>query len=111
MNDGKQVRFNPVKCQVLVSDTVVDQFHCNFFRDRWAISSVSHANGHIDKLEKEDFSALVCKYDIISLSELKSSFAISCKGFQIIRSIVVPGEDHRGGVTIMFKNNIAKICF
>lgn len=34
VNNGKQVRFDPVKRQVLVGDTVVDQFHCNFFGDR-----------------------------------------------------------------------------
>ncbi len=54
-----------------MSDTVVQ-----FFRGQ--VSNLKclslNVNGHIDKLEKEDFSALLCKHDIISLGEIKSLY-------------------------------------
>lgn len=45
-------------------------------------------------------------YDIVYVSELKHSYPLSIPGYTSIRSKVVTGEEHRGGVAIFFKLNI-----
>ena len=61
-------------------------------------------NGATSKIEGIAFRQLCINYDIVCLSELKCAYPFSLPGFKCIRSRIVPGEELRGGVAVMFKD-------
>ena len=58
-------------------------------------------NGNVSKLEK--IVDLLLEYDIIYLYEIKTAYPFSVPGFLCFRSLVIPGEELRGGVAVLVK--------
>ena len=48
----------------------------------------------------------MCDFDIVILSEIKTSQAFSLPGFKCVRSALVAKEESRGGVAVLFKHHI-----
>ena len=61
-------------------------------------------NGNVSKLEK--LTDMIRDFDVIFLNEIKTAYPFSVTGFSCIRSLVVKGEELRGGVAILIKNYI-----
>ena len=61
-------------------------------------------NGNVSKLE--NLTAMLVEYDIIFLQEIKTAYPFSVTGFSCIRSLVIDGEELRGGVAVLIKNYI-----
>ena len=61
-------------------------------------------NGNVSKLE--NLTAMLVEYDIIFLQEIKTAYPFSVTGFPCIRSLVIDGEELRGGVAVLIKNYI-----
>ncbi len=49
---------------------------------------------------------LLLDYDIVVLQEIKTAFVFSLPGFICIHSAIIPGEEARGGVAVLFKNSV-----
>lgn len=49
---------------------------------------------------------LLCEYDIVMLCEIKCNYPFSVPGYRCLRSRVVPGEDTRGGVAVLFRSQL-----
>ena len=58
-------------------------------------------------LSKLDNLYIVSLFDIVIISEVKHGYAFSLPGFDSIRSTIVAGEEHRGGVAVFYKHYIA----
>ena len=63
-------------------------------------------HGATSKIEQSNIIELFNKYDVVCLSELKHTYPLTIPGFQYIRSRVITGEEHRGGVGILIKQNL-----
>ena len=63
-------------------------------------------NGVSTKLESTDCLNVFSDYDIVCLSEIKCDYPFSMPGYSCLRSRVVPGEEKRGGVAVLFKNSV-----
>ncbi len=63
-------------------------------------------NGATSKIEDSVCINLFQQYDIVCLSELKTSYPFSVSGFMCVRSAVIPGEELWGGVSVLFKLKI-----
>ena len=46
--------------------------------------------------------------DIVAISELKHAFPFSFPGFSVLRSRIIDGEEHRGGVAVCIKPFLVK---
>ena len=82
-----------------------------FFLDSGMMSQLSmislNINGATSKLEERRCIELLTQYDIICLSEIKCDYPFSMPGYRcIIRSCIIPGEEKRGGVAVLFKECI-----
>ena len=65
-------------------------------------------HGVSSKLENEALVSFLKDFDIVILSELKCDYPFSLPGFKTLRSSIIPGEESRGGVAILFKYSIWK---
>jgi exonuclease III len=63
-------------------------------------------NGSISKCEHSDIIELFLNYDIIALLETKTDCDLFLPGFMSLKSSTVTGEETRGGVCVLFKNDI-----
>ena len=63
-------------------------------------------NGVTCKLERYECITFFCKYEIICLSELKTTYPFGIPGFECVRSLVIPGEEQRGGVAVLFRSDL-----
>ena len=63
-------------------------------------------DGATSKLEKPVCVNLFNGYDIVCLSEVKTTYPFGVPGFECIRSLVIEGEEQRGGVAVLFKSDI-----
>ena len=61
-------------------------------------------NGISSKLEDESIIEMFHEYDIVCLCELKCNYPFSVPGFKTLRSRIIPGEEKRGGVAVLFKH-------
>ena len=61
-------------------------------------------NGNVSKLERRDVYSAFSPYDIVVLSELKTTYKIDVPGYVPVRSSLIDKEDARGGVLVLFKN-------
>ena len=68
-------------------------------------------NGHLAKLEKSDCISFLNNFDIVCLNEIKSSYPVTIPGFRSIRSNVIANEALRGGVAVLFKQNIWDLVY
>ena len=62
-------------------------------------------NGAFSKLDDLLF---LHNFDIISISEIKHAYVFALPGFNMIRSSVVEGEEHRGGVALFYRHDLAQ---
>ena len=60
----------------------------------------------MSKLENASCQDLFKNYDIICLTEVKCTYPFSMQGFHCIRSLIISGEENRGGTAVLFKNNL-----
>ena len=58
------------------------------------------------KLESTDCLNVFSDYDIVCVSEIKCDYPFSMPGYSCLRSRVVPGEEKRRGVAVLFKNSV-----
>ena len=81
-----------------------------FFLDSGMMSQLSmislNINGATLKLEERRSIELLTQYDIMYLSEIKCDYPFSMPGYRCIRSRVIPHEEKRGGVAVLFKECI-----
>ena len=63
-------------------------------------------NGVTCKLERHDCITFFCKYDILCFSELETTYPFGIPGFECVRSLVIPGEEQRGGVAVLFRSDL-----
>ena len=63
-------------------------------------------NGSISKIESNTFMTFMNEFDIVCLNEIRTDYQFSAAGFKCIRSRVMPGENTRGGVAVLFKNKL-----
>ena len=84
-----------------------------FFLDSGMMSPLSmislNINGATSKLEERRCIELLTQYDIICLSEIKCDYPFWLQmqpGYRCIRSRIIPGEEKRGGVAVLFKECI-----
>ena len=62
-------------------------------------------------MENSTCSSFLKSHDIVFLSEIKCTYPFSLQGFHCIRSTVIVGEENRGGVAVLFKNDIWKHAY
>ena len=67
-----------------------------------------NVNGVTSKWENDIYIKLFVKYDIVCLCELKTSYVFSFPGYKCVRNRIVPGEENRGGVAILFSTKLWK---
>ena len=107
-NAGRSIIYDWKRRVVTVDGVVVDTYRPSFFlkcRVRSSISLLSvNIHGATSKIEQSNVLELFNKYDIVFMSEIKHTYPLSIPGFHYIRSRVVTGEEHRGGVGILFKH-------
>ena len=62
--------------------------------------------GVTSKIEKPVCTELFNQYHIVCISELKTTFPFGVPGFVSIRSLELSGEEHRGGVAVLFRSDL-----
>ena len=65
-----------------------------------------NVNGAATKLDK--LVSFLQDFDILVISELKHAYTFEIPGFNTIRSAVIGGEEHRGGLALCFKHWLSK---
>ena len=63
-------------------------------------------NGITSKIEKKECLLTFNEFDIVCFNELKTTYPFSLPGFECIRSLIIAGEEQRGGVAVLFKSQI-----
>ena len=109
-NVARTVKYDPETRCLSVDGIVVDRFRMCFFLDNGMMSQLSmiilNINGAASKMEERRCIELLTQYDIICLSEIKCDYPFSMPGYRCIRSRIIPGEEKRGGVAVLFKECI-----
>ena len=68
-------------------------------------------NGISSKIEDLHCIDIFRQYDIVCLSELKTTYSFTVPGFRSVRSSIIPGEELRGGVAVLFSCSIWQYVF
>ena len=80
-------------------------FHVSGVSNKLSLLSIN-INGKPSKLEADACRQLLTRHDIIMLSEIKTSHSFSIPGYKTIRSNIIQGEEHRGGVAVLIKHKL-----
>ena len=63
-------------------------------------------DGVSSKIEKPVCTDLFNQFHVVCISELKTTFPFGVPGFVCIRSLELSGEEHRGGVAVLFRSDL-----
>ena len=106
---GRYVQYDQTTWVITVYGIVVDRFK-SITLSLWAGHDLTILSININvvcsKIEKDSCMNLFQKHDIVCLSEIKTCYPISVPSFYCVRSQFTSGEEHRGGVAVLFKNDI-----